>query len=202
MTEQTEQYNERSDAELAELAKAGRSGAEEALVLRYGWLVRACARPLFLMGGDSEDLVQEGMMGLLAAVREYDGSRGVSFRTYAETCIRNRLRSAVKAASRGKHTPLNSYIPLDPALLDSTETEDASAADRRQGDPESLMIRREDMRERLDRLYQQLSPLEKRIFRLYLGGLSYGEIARVCGRPVKSVDNAVQRIRRKVERQN
>ena len=88
------------------LAKAGDRGAEEALVVRFGRLVRACARPLFLMGGDSEDLVQEGMVGLLAAIREYDPERKVSFRAYAEVCIRNRLLSAVKAASRDKHTCL------------------------------------------------------------------------------------------------
>ena len=116
MKEQTALYTERSDSELAELAKAGDRAAEEALVVRFGRLVRACARPLFLMGGDSEDLVQEGMVGLLAAIREYDPERKVSFRAYAEVCIRNRLLSAVKAASRDKHTPLNSYVPLDPAL--------------------------------------------------------------------------------------
>ena len=105
------------DSDLAERAKSGDRAAEEALVLRYGRLVRACARPLFLMGGDSEDLVQEGMMGLLTAIREFDPGRTVSFRAYAETCIRNRLFSAIRAAARSKHTPLNSYVPLDPALL-------------------------------------------------------------------------------------
>ncbi|MBR1780816.1 MAG: sigma-70 family RNA polymerase sigma factor [Oscillospiraceae bacterium] len=202
MNEQTEQFSECSDAELAALARGGDALAEEALVLRFGWLVRACARPLFLMGGDSEDLVQEGMMGLLAAVREFDRDRGVTFRTYAETCIRNRLHSAVKAAARDKHTPLNSYVPLETALLDGADSDDASAANRSQDDPETLMIRREDMQERLDQLYRQLSPLETRILQLYLSGRSYAEIAQACNRPLKSVDNAVQRIRRKVARQS
>ena len=202
MKEQTALYPDLSDAELAALAKAGDRAAEEVLVLRFGRLVRACARPLFLMGGDSEDLVQEGMLGLLAAIREYDPARGVSFRAYAEVCIRNRLLSAVKAASRDKHTPLNSYVPLDPALFDGTECDERRTVDQRQANPEALFIHREDMRERMNRIYSQLSPLETRILRLYLSGLSYSEIASKCNRPLKSVDNAVQRIRRKIARQS
>lgn len=202
MKEQTALYTERSDSELAELAKAGDCAAEEALVVRFGRLVRACARPLFLMGGDSEDLVQEGMVGLLAAIREYDPERKVSFRAYAEVCIRNRLLSAVKAASRDKHTPLNSYVPLDPALFDGTDSDERRTVDQRQGNPEALFIHQEDMQERMNRIYSQLSPLETRILRLYLSGLSYSEIASKCNRPLKSVDNAVQRIRRKIARQS
>ena len=202
MKEQTALYTKRSDSELAELAKAGDRAAEEALVVRFGRVVRACARPLFLMGGDSEDLVQEGMVGLLAAIREYDPERKVSFRAYAEVCIRNRLLSAVKAASRDKHTPLNSYVPLDPALFDGTDSDERRTVDQRQGNPEALFIHQEDMQERMNRIYSQLSPLETRILRLYLSGLSYSEIASKCNRPLKSVDNAVQRIRRKIARQS
>ena len=202
MREQTIPTTERSDAELAALAKAGDRSAEETLVLRFGRMVRACARPLFLMGGDSEDLVQEGMLGLLAAIREFDPERGVAFRAYAEVCIRNRLLSAVKAASRDKHTPLNSYVPLDPALFDGTDGDERRQIDQRQGNPEALFIHREDMQERMNRIYSQLSPLETRILRLYLSGLSYSEIASKCNRPAKSVDNAVQRIRRKIARQS
>ena len=202
MKEQTALYTERSDSELAELAKAGDRAAEEALVVRFGRVVRACARPLFLMGGDSEDLVQEGTVGLLAAIREYDPERKVSFRAYAEVCIRNRLLSAVKAASRDKHTPLNSYVPLDPALFDGTDSDERRTVDQRQGNPEALFIHQEDMQERMNRIYSQLSPLETRILRLYLSGLSYSEIASKCNRPLKSVDNAVQRIRRKIARQS
>lgn len=201
MKEQTALYTSIPDAELAQMAKGGNRAAEEALVLRYGWLVRAGARPLFLMGGDSEDLVQEGMLGLIAAIREYDPVRTASFRTYAETCIRNRLFSAVRAAARDKHTPLNSYVPLDPALFDDSDRDERRTDDRRQNDPEALLIRREDMQERMNRIYNQLSPLETRILRLYLNGMSYSEIASECNRSLKSVDNAVQRIRRKIARQ-
>lgn len=201
MKEQTALYPDVSDAELALMARDGDRAAEEALVLRFGWLVRAEARPLFLIGGDSEDLVQEGMLGLLAAIREYDPGRNVSFRTYAETCIRNRLISAIRAAARDKHTPLNSYVPLDPALFDDSGRDERRTDDRRQDDPEALLIRREDMQERMNRIYNQLSPLETRILRLYLNGMSYSEIASECNRSLKSVDNAVQRIRRKIARQ-
>ena len=141
-------------------------------------------------------------MGLLAAIREYDPERKVSFRAYAEVCIRNRLLSAVKAASRDKHTPLNSYVPLDPALFDGTNSDERRTVDQRQGNPEALFIHQEDMQERMNRIYSQLSPLETRILRLYLSGLSYSEIASKCNRPLKSVDNAVQRIRRKIARQS
>ncbi len=201
MKEQTTIHQEGSDAELITRARSGDRTAEEVLVLRFGRLVRACARPLFLMGGDSEDLVQEGMMGLLAAIREYDPERNAGFRTYAEVCIRNRLLSAVRAASRDKHTPLNSYVPLDTALFDDTEHDERGSVDQRQGNPEALFIQREDMQERMNRIYSQLSPLETRVLRLYLSGMSYSEIASKCNRPLKSVDNAVQRIRQKIARQ-
>ncbi len=150
------------------------------------------------MGGDSEDLVQEGMLGLLAAMREFDSTKDASFSTYAEVCIRNRLLSAVKAASRDKHTPLNSYVPLDSALFDGTDCDGRRPVEQYLDNPETLMIHREDMQERMNRIYNQLSPLENRILRLYLSGLSYSEIASICCRPLKSVDNAIQRIRRKL----
>ena len=103
----------RSDEELCALAAAGSREAEELLVARYNRLVRSCARPYFLTGGDSEDLTQEGMVGLLKAVREYDASKEASFRTFAEICIRNRLYSALRAAARDKHAALNPSVPLD-----------------------------------------------------------------------------------------
>lgn len=185
-----------SDEQLCAFAAQGSADAEDALVARYSRLVRACARPLFLAGGDSEDLIQEGMVGLLHAVRTYDRERQVQFRTYAETCIRNRLYSAVRAAGRDKHSPLNNYISFETPLFDT-----AAGYPSAQGDnPEDVLIDREDWKERLSTLKDQLSGFEAKILRLYLGGLSYGEIARQIGRSSKSVDNAVQRIRRKVTR--
>ncbi len=180
---------ELTDEELCCKAASGDRVAEEVLVMRYMRLARACARPYFLAGGDSEDLLQEAMVGLLKAIREYDETRDVSFRTFAEVCVKNRIRSAVTAASRDKHAPLNHSVPMEEQPL--LEKDHAS-------DPEELFINREEEAERLEALNRKLSPLEQRILSLYLHGFSYREIGEQVGRTDKSVDNAVQRIRRKV----
>lgn len=180
------QQSEQSDELLCRLAACGDRAAEEELVKRYLRVVRVCARPYFLAGGDSEDLIQEAMFGLLKAIREFDPQRDAAFRTFAEICIRNRIRSAVAAAARDKHAPLNNSVPFEPPMMGSGAS------------PEDLYISREEEAERLDRLYSRLSPLERRILALFLRGLSYREISAQTGRSVKSVDNAVQRIRHKV----
>ncbi len=181
-----EQMSELSDEVLCVNACAGDRASEEALVMRYQQLTRACARPYFLAGGDSEDLIQEAMFGLLKAIREFDPGRNASFHTFAEVCVRNRIRSAVAAAARGKHTPLNHSVPFERSMLGNDSN------------PEELVITREEGEERLNFINRQLSPLEQRILALYLQGLSYRDIAYQVGRPEKAVDNAVQRIRRKV----
>ena len=186
-----------TDEEICLLAGAGNAAAEEALVQRYGRMVRACARPLFLAGGDSEDLFQEGMMGLLSAVRSFESGRDASFRTYAEVCIRRRLYSAIRAAQGNKHFPLNHSVSFEPPLFDGTSARLFSSEES----PEDVVIGREELRERLDALKGQLSGFEAEILSYYLGGLSCAEIASQVGRSTKSVDNAVQRIRRKVARQ-
>ena len=112
-----------SDAQLLSLVTAGDAAAEEALAERYSRLVRICARPLFLIGGDSEDLIQEGMLGLLSAIRQYDPASNVPFKAYAEVCISNRIYSAIKSASRQKHSPLNSGISLDSILSEESQTQ-------------------------------------------------------------------------------
>lgn len=191
--------NPTADEALCSLAASGDRIAEEALVMRYNRLVRVCARPYFLAGGDSEDLIQEGMVGLLNAIREYDPGKGSSFRTYAETCIRNRILSAVRAAARDKHTPLNHYVSYETPLLDgNTDSYPLSASRQPQQNPEDMLISREERRERLGTLKGQLSGFEAQILDLYLRGLSYVEIASEVDRSPKAVDNAVQRIRRKV----
>ena len=167
--------------------------AETELVCRYGWLVRACARPLFLAGGDSEDLIQEGMLGLLTAIRGFDSKRDAAFRTYAEVCIRSRLYTAVRAAQGGKHAPLNYSVSYEPPLFDGTNAYLFSSAES----PEDVVIGREELRERLAALKGRLSKFEAQILPPYLSGLSCGEIAQRVGRSQKSVDNAIQRIRRK-----
>ena len=178
------------------LAGGGTAAAEEELARRYGRLVRACARPLFLAGGDSEDLFQEGMLGLLTAIRSFEGGRDASFRTFAEICIRSRLYSAVRAAQGSKHSPLNHSVSFEPPLFDGTNAYLFSSEES----PEDVIIGREELRERLDALKGQLSEFEASILSPYLSGLSCGEIARRVGRSPKAVDNAVQRIRRKVAR--
>ena len=191
--------NPTADEALCSLAASGDRIAEEALVMRYNRLMRVCARPYFLAGGDSEDLIQEGMVGLLNAIREYDPGKGSSFRTYAETCIRNRILSAIRAAARDKHTPLNHYVSYETPLLDgNTDSYPLSASRQPQQNPEDMLISREERRERLGTLKGQLSGFEAQILDLYLRGLSYVEIASEVDRSPKAVDNAVQRIRRKV----
>lgn len=186
-----------TDEALCLQAAAGSAAAEEELVRRYGRLVRACARPLFLAGGDSEDLFQEGMLGLLSAIRGFDARRDASFRTYAEVCVRNRLYSAVRAAQGDKHLPLNHSVSFEPPLFDGPNAYLFSSEES----PEDVIIGREELRERLDALKGQLSELEGKILPPYLSGLTCAEIAKRVGRSPKSVDNAVQRIRRKVARQ-
>ena len=182
-----------SDEELCLNVSQGNSQAETELVCRYGWLVRACARPLFLAGGDSEDLIQEGMLGLLAAIRSFDSGRDAAFRTFAEICIRSRLHSAVRAAQGGKHAPLNHSVSYEPPLFDGTNAYLFSSAES----PEDVVIGREELRERLEALKGRLSKFEAQILPPYLNGLSCGEIAQRVGRTQKSVENAIQRIRRK-----
>ncbi len=185
----TNAKNELTDEALCLMAAAGDRAAEEALVMRYMRFARACARPYFLAGGDSEDLLQEAMFGLLKAIREFDSKRDASFRTFVEVCVRNRILSAVAAAARDKHAPLNHSVPMEEQPL--LEKIHASG-------PEELFLVKEEEAERLAALNRKLSPLEQRILSLYLHGFSYREIGEQVGRTDKSVDNAVQRIRRKV----
>lgn len=184
---------ELSDEALCLSAAQNAAQAETELVRRYGWLVRACARPLFLAGGDSEDLIQEGMLGLLTAIRGFDPGRDAAFRTYAEICIRSRLLTAVRSAQGGKHAPLNHSISYEPPLFDGTNAYLFSSAES----PEDVVIGREELKERLEALKGRLSKFEAQILPPYLSGLSCAEIAQRVGRSQKSVDNAIQRIRRK-----
>lgn len=189
-----------SDEALCRSAREGDRLAEELLVTRYSRLVRTCARPYFLIGGDSEDLTQEGMIGLMNAVREYDDRKAASFRTFAETCIRNRLYSVLRWAAGDKHLPLNQSVPLDTPFFDGNSYTSGSSplAER---DPEAFLIDRERTKSLLANVRKQLSEFEAKILGYYLDGLSCREIAETVGRSPKSVDNAVQRIRRKMAQQ-
>lgn len=194
------EYAELEDSALQKLAADGDSYAEEELVSRYMRLVRICARPLFLAGGESEDLIQEGMFGLLSAVRQYNNEHNASFKTFAEWCIRNRLRSAVKSASSLKHDPLNNRVPLESILSDESQTQAVACAELFQKSPEEQALAREN-KKYTEQLYlslvSMLSKYEKAVLTYYLEGLSYKEIAKLTGKGDKAVDNAIQRIRRK-----
>ena len=189
-----------SDEELCILAGKGNRLAEETLVARYNRLVRTCARPFFLAGGDSEDLTQEGMIGLIYAVREYESGKAATFRTFAETCIRNRLYSVLRDAARDKHKALNQSISLDTPDFDSNSYT-SGTSNLAQRNPEDHLIDREHTAALLSGVRKQLSEFEAKILGYYLDGLSCREIAETVGKPPKSVDNAVQRIRRKVAQQ-
>ena len=193
-----EEFQKFTDEELCVFAASGSSSAENELVHRYAQLVRACSRPLFLAGGDSEDLIQEGMLGLLTAIRSFDSTRDAAFRTFAEICIRSRLYTAIRAAQGDKHSPLNHSVSFEPPLFDGANVLLFSSVES----PEDVIIGREELKERLDALKGQLSEFEASILPPYLSGLSCGEIAIRVGRSQKSVDNAIQRIRRKMARQS
>jgi RNA polymerase sporulation-specific sigma factor len=180
-----------TDEALCDRAASGDRSAEEVLVERYHRLVRSCARPFFLAGAESEDLSQEGMFGLIKAIREYNAEKQASFHTFAEICIRSRLYSVLKAASGGKHQPLNQSVPLELSLFDVS----FSFA---QVDPEDLVIDREKTAVLLGNTRKQLSKFEALVLERYLDGLTCREISELIGKSPKSVDNAVQRIRHKV----
>ena len=188
-----------SDEKLCELVIAGSQEAEEEIVLRYTRMVRMLARPYFLAGGDSEDLIQEGLLGLIKAIRNFSGGKEASFNTYARLCIKNRLYSAIRASQRDKHKPLNDYISFERPLLDSDMDSSACYAFcRGDADPLELVIGQEKLRELKNSLGGFLSSFELKVLDCYLKGYSYYEIAEKVGKPQKSVDNAVQRIRNKV----
>jgi len=182
------------DEALQSMAVTGDSEAEQQLVRRYNRLVRICARPYFLAGGDGEDLIQEGMMGLLAAIRQYDPAGGAAFKTYAELCVKRRLYTAIKLASRNKHVPLNTYIPIESVTFDEASSQAAYFL----RDMEEQILARERADELKNALTVRLSRFEAEILELFLDGLSYQEMASRVSRSQKAVDNAIQRIRRKL----
>ena len=192
-------YADYSDEELIWLLLEGRRDITDYIMEKYKGMVKAKARSMFLLGGDSDDLIQEGMLGLMKAVREFNGSKEASFRTFAEVCIRNRVYSVLRAASREKHSPLNHSISIETPFFESNSYT-AIDGHEAQENPEDLMIRRENRSHDLLRINQRLSPLERSVLSLYLDGLTFSEIAEVLGKPSKSVENAVQRIRRKAAR--
>ena len=192
-------YTNLSDIDLQSIAVTGDREAEEILAARYMYLVRACARPLFLAGGDSEDLIQEGTFGLVSAIRQYSSECETSFKTFAEHCIRMRLYSAIKSASRLKHFPLNDGVSFE-QLSEDHRAQLSAVPEVFRRSPEELVLARESKEELYTAFSQCLSTFENRVLDLYLDGLSYREIGQRLNKDPKAVDNAVQRIRRKLAR--
>jgi len=199
---QYEDFTEMSDDELIEYVREGSSRAEEVLIKRYKNFVLAKSRSYFLVGADREDIVQEGMIGLYKAIRDYKIERLASFRAFAELCITRQIITAIKAATRQKHQPLNSYVSLNKPIYD--EESDRTLLDvlnkgSQNANPENRFLSRETYHLIEDKLYEMLSDLEFDVLREYLKGKSYKDIADALDRHVKSVDNALQRVKRKLE---
>ncbi|MBR0376157.1 MAG: RNA polymerase sporulation sigma factor SigH [Firmicutes bacterium] len=191
-----------SDEEVVELARQGDDDAQEYLIGKYKNFVRAKARSYFLIGADKEDIIQEGMIGLYKAIRDYRPDKLSSFRAFAELCITRQIITAIKTATRQKHIPLNSYISLNKPIYD--EDSDRTLLDVISGtrvtDPEELVISQEDFDDIEAKMGEILSSLEWNVLMYYLEGKSYQDIAAGLDRHVKSIDNALQRVKRKLER--
>ena len=191
-----------SDETLIEAARGGDEGAIEALLERYRHYARAKARSYFLAGADKEDVVQEGMIGLYKAIRDFDPSKNIAFRAFAELCITRQIITAIKTATRQKHIPLNSYVSLSkPVIGDGDEERPLEDALQLRGpvDPADLVVSAEEIDDIRTTMGRLLSDLETEVLRLYMEGKSYQQIADMLGRHVKSIDNALQRIKRKLE---
>ena len=201
--------NTQNYAEIAdEVLLANRNGENDAdaitdyLCDKYKNLVRKKANALYLIGAEKEDLIQEGMIGLFKAIRDFDATKEVSFYHFAKLCISRQMYHAIEASQRLKHAPLNSYVSFfeETGKEGGITLEDVLEADTDQ-DPEKLLILRESYRDFYDGLEQRLSPMEKQVCELYLQGINYHKIADILGKSSKSIDNALQRIRKKISEQ-
>ena len=186
-------YETQSDEVLIERIRAGETACMDALIERYKGQVRREARTLYLIGGDNDDLIQEGMLGLFKAIRDYRPEKSDSFGAFAKLCISRQLYTAIQAASRQKHTPLNTYVELTEGLEGVEDTPQGKS-------PEELLIDQEAAEGMLEQMTALLSPLEHTILERYLDGENYIQIAEALGKTPKSIDNALQRIRRKLKK--
>lgn len=198
-------YQNESDEMLIERLRDGERDITDFIMNKYKNLVRSKAKSMYILGADTEDLIQEGMIGLFKAIRDYDAGRDASFYTFAELCISRQVYTAVQASNRKKHMPLNSYI----SLYSANENEGGDNVGEEfinflglepQKNPEQLLIDKENVISLERKIEEELSTFEKQVLDLYLTGMSYSQIARVLGRDEKSTDNALQRIKNKIRK--
>ncbi len=201
LEEAHDRYEDMPDESLAELARDD-GDALEYLLNKYKNFVRAKARSYFLIGADREDIVQEGMIGLYKAIRDFRQTRLTTFRAFAELCVTRQIITAIKTATRQKHKPLNSYVSLNKPMFDeeSDRTLIDIVASGKISNPEDIIIGREDFSIIESKMGKLLSPLEMQVLRKYIEGKSYYEVAADLNRSVKSVDNALQRVKNKLEK--
>ncbi|MFC7322274.1 RNA polymerase sporulation sigma factor SigH [Halobacillus campisalis] len=195
-------FSRLDDEEIIERINLGQVQALDFLIDKYKNFVRAKARTYFLIGADREDIVQEGMIGLYKAIRDYQGDKLSSFKAFAELCVTRQIITAIKTATRQKHIPLNSYVSLDKPIFD--EEADRTLLDVIAGskaiDPQELMVNKERFGDIEEKISELLSDLEQKVLALYLDGKTYQEISIELNRHIKSIDNALQRVKRKLER--
>ena len=196
-------YGQVTDEELIDRLRDGDTRITDYIMDKYKNLVRSKAGTMYILGADREDLIQEGMIGLFKAIRDYDSGRDASFYTFADLCISRQMYSAVQAAGRMKHIPLNTYISLYGEGTGGGEDEEgevlSALADRGLG-PEEQFIDRESVERLEQQIERELSGFEKQVFELYITGMGYSQIARLLGRDEKSTDNALQRLKGKIRR--
>lgn len=195
-------YDNMADEDIVEEARSGDTQAMEYLIRKYKNFVKVKAKAYFLVGADKEDIIQEGMIGLFKATRDYKRDKLTSFKAFAELCITRQIITAIKTATRQKHIPLNSYVSLNKPIFDekSDRTLLDVVSEAKISDPEELVINSEELCSMENKISQLLSDLEWKVLIAYLEGKSYQEIAKELSRHVKSIDNALQRVKRKLEK--
>lgn len=193
-------YTGYTDEELVEQFKAGDIYAQDYLLDKYKNLVKAKERSYFLNGAGEEDIIQEGMIGLFKAIRDYSPEKNCSFKSFAELCVTRQIITAVKSSTRQKHMPMINYLSLDKSAFDSEGDKPVidSLQVTSENDPQTLLIKREDKADLAQKINSSLSRFEKRVLEMYLDGMSYDEIARIIGKSYKSIDNGLQRVKKKL----
>lgn len=206
MTQKESDYEQYTDDELIDRLRRGEESVMDYIFEKYKNLVRSKAKSMFILGADNEDLIQEGMIGLFKAVRDYDMGRDASFYTFAELCVSRQMYTAVQASKRQKHLPLNTYVSLDSgkSAADGDEREEIKLkellADKVELSPEELFLDKERVDYLQKAIEEELSDFEHQVLDLYLTGMSYGQVAKVLGRDEKATDNALQRLKAKIRK--